>query len=37
MEKKTSKTFQLRIKYINIDNNMYRNTIYPIMLTPLRH
>lgn len=37
MEKKSAKNFQLKIKYINIDNNMDHNTIYPIMLTPLKH
>jgi len=37
MEKKSSRTLQVKIKYINIDNNLNHNTIYPILFTPLKH
>lgn len=37
MEKKTSRSFQVKVKYINIENNYNHNTIYPILFTPLRH
>ena len=37
MEKKKSRTVQLKIKYINIDNNINHNTVYPILLTPLNY
>lgn len=37
MEKKSSRSLQVKIKYINIDNNYDHNTIYPILFTPLQH
>ena len=37
MDKKDARTVQLKIKYINIDNNLNHNTIYPILFTPLKH
>lgn len=37
MEKKSSRSLQVKVKYINIDNNYNHNTIYPILLTPLKH
>ena len=37
MEKKSTRNIQVKIKYIHIDNNLNHNTIYPILLTPLKH
>jgi hypothetical protein len=37
MEKRFSRSLQVKIKYINIDNNSNHNTIYPILLTPLKY
>jgi hypothetical protein len=37
MEKKISRSLQVKIKYINIDNNYNHNTVYPILLTPLKY
>ena len=37
MEKKNARTVQLKVKFINIDNNLNHNTVYPILLTPLKY
>ena len=37
IEKKLTRTVQLKIKYINVDNNINHNTVYPILFTPLRY
>lgn len=34
LEKHTVKTIQLKIKYINIDNNSNHNTSNPVVFTP---
>lgn len=36
MSRKHARSYQVKIKYINIDNNYNHNTIYPILLTPLK-
>lgn len=36
LEKKNKRNYELKIKYINIDNNLYHNTIYPVLFTPLK-
>ena len=36
MDKKTTRTLQLKVKYVNIDNNINHNTVYPILFTPLK-
>lgn len=34
MEEKNFKTFQFRIKYLNLDNNSQNNPFYPVIMTP---
>lgn len=34
MEEKNFKTFQFRIKYLNLDNNSQNNPFYPVTMTP---
>ena len=34
LEKSTIKTIQLKIKYINIDNNSNHNSSNPVVFTP---
>lgn len=36
-EKQQKRNFELRIKYLNIDNNLNHNTVYPVLFTPLKH
>jgi hypothetical protein len=36
LEKSTIRTVQLKIKYINIDNNSNHNSSSPVILTPLK-
>lgn len=31
------RNYELKIKYINIDNNLNHNTMYPVLLTPLKY
>ncbi len=31
------RNYQLKIKYINIDNNLNHNTMYPVLFTPLQY
>ncbi len=37
MEEKQIRKIQVKIKYISIDNNSNHNTLYPVLLTPLKH
>ena len=36
MEKQQKRNYELKIRYINIDNNLNHNTIYPVLFTPLK-
>lgn len=36
-EKQQKRNFELRIKYMNIDNNLNHNTVYPVLFTPLKY
>ena len=36
MEKQHKRNYELKIRYINIDNNLNHNTIYPVLFTPLK-
>jgi hypothetical protein len=36
-EKQQRRNFELRIKYMNIDNNLNHNTVYPVLFTPLKY
>jgi hypothetical protein len=36
MEKQNRRSYELKIKYINIDNNLHHNTIFPVLFTPLK-
>jgi hypothetical protein len=35
-EKQFKRSYELKIKYINIDNNFHHNTIFPVLFTPLK-
>lgn len=36
MEKPGKRNLEVKVKYVNIDNNLNHNTIYPVLFTPLK-
>ena len=37
LETKALRTSQLKIKYINIDNNSSNSTMFPVIMTPTKY